>query len=116
MLGHFLHGALCWEPSPWCWLRMAATKLFPGRAIRDAPRLLDTSEAWETDEEMRDGDHTWQPSRHLLRPSGPKPQPCDLSPSPRGGGGGQGGYTNSCSWGRPWREERDGRLIWLGTR
>lgn len=27
---------------------MAATKLFPGRAIRDAPRLLDTSEALET--------------------------------------------------------------------
>lgn len=29
-----------------CWLRMAATRLFPGRAIRDTPRLRETSEAW----------------------------------------------------------------------
>lgn len=30
---------------------MAATRLFPGLAIRDAPRLLDTSEAWEKTEQ-----------------------------------------------------------------
>lgn len=45
MTKHDLQGALSCCGSA-CWLRMAATRLFPGRAIRDAPRLLDTSEAW----------------------------------------------------------------------
>ena len=39
-----LGGVSC--ESVWCWLLMAATRLFPGRAIREATRLLDTSEAW----------------------------------------------------------------------
>lgn len=41
---------------------MAATKLFPGRAIRDAPRLLDTSEASET---KRRGDVNTKPETSI---------------------------------------------------
>lgn len=66
-----LQGALCWELSAWCWLRMAATKLFPGRAIRDAPRLLDTSEASKKKERSSE---TW--SRTLcadIDPATPAP-------------------------------------------
>lgn len=32
--------------SCWLWFRMAATRLFPGLANKDTPRVRDTSDAW----------------------------------------------------------------------
>lgn len=53
---------------------MAATKLFPGRAIRDAPRLLDTSEASEKRERSSE---TW-PRPPSAPPASQLMNPCDL--------------------------------------
>jgi len=52
--GRGLHGASSVRESGGCRLRMAATRPLPGRAIRDDPRLLDTSDAWEAEQ----ADHT----------------------------------------------------------